>query len=192
MMTKMQRKTKETEIKLSLNVSGAGKSDIKSGIGFFDHMLEAFAKHSLCDLEIACEGDLHVDYHHTVEDIGIVLGEAINKEIFPINNVERFSSTTVILDEAAVEVDLDLSGRPFLLFDIDIDGKTGEFDTELTEEFFRALVYNAKISAHIVLKRGKNRHHIIEAAFKAFAVAFRRALTANERVMGAPSTKGVL
>lgn len=191
-MTKSHRKTKETEIKLSLNVHGGGNSDIKTGIGFFDHMLEAFARHSLCDLEVLCDGDLHVDFHHTVEDIGIVLGEAMHKELFPVKNIERFSNAVVILDEAAVEVDLDVSGRPFLVFDMPIDGKAGDFDTELAEEFFRAVVYNAKISAHIVLKRGKNRHHIVEAAFKAFAVAFRRAVALNERVVTTPSTKGLL
>jgi imidazoleglycerol-phosphate dehydratase len=192
-VTQLKRETKETKIELSFEINGTGKSDIQTGVGFFDHMLEALAKHSLSDVTLRCEGDLHVDYHHTVEDIGIVIGEALHKEIFPVQGVERFANTTVILDEAAVEVDLDLSGRPFLLFDLgELDGKVGEFDAELAEEFFRAVVYNAKISAHIVLKRGKNRHHILEAAFKAFAVALRRALAANSRISGAPSTKGVL
>ena len=192
-MTELKRETKETKIELTLDINGTGKADIKSGIGFFDHMLEAFAKHSLCDLKLHCEGDLHVDFHHTVEDIGIVIGNALHEEIFPVQGVERFSNTTVILDEAAVEVDMDLSGRPFLLFDLgELDGKVGEFDAELAEEFFRAVVYNAKISSHVVIKRGKNRHHILEAAFKAFAVALRRALATNSRVSGAPSTKGVL
>lgn len=192
-MTQLKRETKETKIELSLEINGTGQADIKSGVGFFDHMLEAFAKHSLCDLKLVCEGDLHVDFHHTVEDIGIVIGNALHGEIFPVHGVERFSNTTVILDEAAVEVDMDLSGRPFLLFDLgELDGKVGEFDAELAEEFFRAVVTNAKISSHIVIKRGRNRHHILEAAFKAFAVALRRALAANPRISGAPSTKGVL
>ena len=192
-MTELKRETKETKIELTLDINGTGKADIKSGIGFFDHMVEAFAKHSLCDLKLHCEGDLHVDFHHTVEDIGIVIGNALHEEIFPVQGVERFSNMTVILDEAAVEVNMDLSGRPFLLFDLgELDGKVGEFDAELAEEFFRAVVYNAKISCHIVIKRGKNRHHILEAAFKAFAVALRRALATNLRVSGAPSTKGVL
>lgn len=192
-MTELKRETKETKIELTLDVNGTGKADVKSGIGFFDHMLEALAKHALCDLTLRCEGDLHVDFHHTVEDIGIVIGNALYEEIFPIQGVERFANTTVILDEAAVEVDLDLSGRPYLLFDLgELDGKVGEFDAELAEEFFRAVVYNAKLSSHIVIKRGKNRHHILEAAFKAFAVALRRALATNPRVSGAPSTKGVL
>ncbi len=192
-MTQLTRSTKETAIELSLEIKGSGKADIHTGIGFFDHMLEALAKHSLCDITLKCEGDLHVDFHHTVEDIGIVIGQALEKEIFPIEGVERFSNTNVILDEASVGVDMDLSGRPFLLFDLgEIDGKVGEFDAELAEEFFRAVVTNARISAHIVLNRGKNRHHILEAAFKAFAVALRRALTPNARISGAPSTKGVL
>jgi len=192
-VTQLTRSTKETAIELSLEIKGSGKADIHTGIGFFDHMLEALAKHSLCDITLKCEGDLHVDFHHTVEDIGIVIGQALEKEIFPIEGVERFSNTNVILDEASVGVDMDLSGRPFLLFDLgEIDGKVGEFDAELAEEFFRAVVTNARISAHIVLNRGKNRHHILEAAFKAFAVALRRALTPNARISGAPSTKGVL
>ena len=136
-MTQLKRETKETKIELSLEVNGSGKADVQSGIGFFDHMLEALAKHSLCDLTLRCEGDLHVDYHHTVEDIGIVVGEALHKEIFPVQGVERFADTTVILDEAAVEVDLDLSGRPFLLFDLgELDGKVGEFDAASINTIF--------------------------------------------------------
>ena len=192
-MTQLQRKTKETAIELSLEVNGTGKADIQTGIGFFDHMLEALAKHSLCDLTLRCEGDLHVDFHHTVEDIGIVIGQALAQEIFPVEGVERFANASVILDEASVTVEMDLSGRPYLLFELgELDGKVGEFDAELAEEFFRALATNARLSCHMVLNRGKNRHHILEAAFKAFAVALRRALVPNVRVSGAPSTKGVL
>jgi len=190
-MKRIERTTKETDIALTLEMNGSGKADVATGVGFFDHMLEALTKHSLSDLTLKCEGDLHVDAHHTVEDVGIAIGQAMKSEIFPIENVERFSNVTVILDEAAVEVDIDLSGRPFLTFDLPIDGKIGDFDVELVEEFFRALTYNAGISAHIIMKRGKNRHHIVEAAFKAFAVALRRALIHNER-FGVPSTKGVL
>jgi imidazoleglycerol-phosphate dehydratase len=191
-MVELERKTKETDISISLNAKGSGKHNISTGVGFFDHMLEAFSKHSLIDLEIAATGDLHVDAHHTVEDVGIVVGKAFAQEIFPIENVERFSDVTVILDEAAVEVNVDLSGRPFITYELDVDGKVGDFDCELVEEFFRAFAFNARISVHIIQKRGKNRHHIIEAAFKAFAVAIRRALVKNERMQGAPSTKGIL
>jgi imidazoleglycerol-phosphate dehydratase len=191
-MVELERKTKETDISISLNSKGTGQHRISTGVGFFDHMLEALSKHSLIDLEVQASGDLHIDAHHTVEDVGIVIGKAFAQEVFPIENVERFASSTVILDEAAVEVDIDLSGRPFITYELDVDGKVGDFDCELVEEFFRAFAFNARISVHIIQKRGKNRHHIIEAAFKSFAVALRRALTINERMHGAPSTKGIL
>ena len=190
-MIQKHRKTKETDINLKLNLYGSGASSIVTGVGFFDHMLESFSKHSLMDLEITCKGDTHIDDHHSVEDIGIVLGQAINEAIYPIEKVERFGSATVVMDEASVSCDLDLSNRPFLHYDVDIDGKIGDFDVELAEEFFRAIIFNAGITAHIVMQRGKNRHHIVEAAFKSLAVALRRATTQNERV-GVPSTKGVL
>jgi imidazoleglycerol-phosphate dehydratase len=190
-MIQKSRKTKETDITLNLNVSGVGKSAVSTKVGFLDHMLESFAKHALIDLEITCKGDIHVDDHHSVEDIGIVLGQALREAIYPIEKVERFGSATIVMDEAAVSCDLDLSNRPFLVYEVDVMGKIGEFDAELAEEFFRALIYNAGITAHIVMQRGKNKHHIIEAAFKSLAVALRRALACNERV-GVPSTKGVL
>jgi imidazoleglycerol-phosphate dehydratase len=170
---------------------GSGVSSINTGVGFFDHMLESFSKHALMDLEITCKGDTHIDDHHSVEDIGIVLGQAINELLYPIEKVERFGSATIVMDEASVTCDLDLSNRPFLHYDVTIDGKIGDFDVELAEEFFRAVVFNAGITAHIVMGRGKNRHHIVEAAFKSLAVALRRAITKNERI-GVPSTKGVL
>ncbi len=190
-MIEKNRKTKETEIALKLNVYGEGKSSISTGVGFFDHMLESFSKHSLIDIEITCKGDTHVDDHHSVEDVGIVLGQAISDAIYPIEKIERFGSATIVMDEAAVTCDLDLSNRPFLHYEVDVDGKVGDFDVELAEEFFRAIIFNAGITAHIVMQRGKNRHHIIEAAFKSLAVALRRATAKNERV-GIPSTKGVL
>lgn len=190
-MIEINRKTKETDIKAKLELYGNGKSTIQTEIGFFDHMLEAFTKHGLLDLELTCKGDIHVDFHHSVEDVGIVIGEALKKEIFPIENVERFGEATVVMDEASVNTALDLSNRPFLHFEVDIDDKIGDFDTELVEEFFRALCFNAGITAHIVCQRGKNRHHIVEAVFKSFAVALRRATTENKRV-GVPSTKGIL
>ena len=191
-MTKIERKTKETEINLTLNINGTGDSNIHTGIGFFDHMLESFAKHSLIDLKIECKGDLDVDFHHSVEDVGIVIGMALNQEIFPVKNIERFSNVIVVLDEAAVECAIDISKRAYLHYDINIDGKVGKFDVELVEEFFRALIYNTGITVHLVKKRGKNRHHIIEAAFKAFAIALRKALQVNHNIMSVPSTKGVI
>jgi imidazoleglycerol-phosphate dehydratase len=190
-MTNINRQTKETKIEASLELYGTGKSKIKTDIGFFDHMLESFTKHGLMDIELVCDGDIHVDFHHSVEDVGIVLGEALHKEIFPIENVERFGEATVVMDEASVTTTLDLSNREFLYFDVDIRDKVGDFDSELVEEFFRAICFNAKITAHIVCNRGKNRHHIIEATFKSFAVALRRATSKNSRV-GVPSTKGIL
>ncbi len=190
-MIQKRRETKETKIELELELYGSGKSKIDSGIGFFDHMLESFSKHSLIDINLNCSGDTHVDFHHSVEDVGIVLGDALREAIYPISSIERFGNASVVMDEACIECDLDISNRAYLQIELDVDGKIGEFDVELTEEFFRALVFRAGISTHIIKKRGKNRHHIVEAAFKAFAVALRRALEHNKRVE-IPSTKGVL
>ena len=190
-MIERKRVTKETDISLKLEVQGTGKSTIHTGIGFFDHMLEAVAKHGLLDIELTCKGDTHVDFHHTVEDVGIVLGEALREAIFPVQGVERFADAVVVMDEAAVKCAMDLSNRPFLVYEVAVDHKVGEFDAELAEEFFRAIVFNAGLTVHIVQERGKNRHHILEAAFKAFAVALRRALMPNARI-SVPSTKGVL
>jgi len=189
-MIQKNRQTKETDIALSLTLYGEGKGTIATGVGFLDHMLESFAKHSWIDLEISCIGDTHIDDHHSVEDVGIVLGQALREAIFPIQAVERFGNSIVVMDEAAVSCDLDLSNRPFLVCELPIEGKVGQFDVELVEEFFRAVVFGAGISAHIIMQRGRNKHHIIEGAFKAFAVALRRALVRNDQ--GIPSTKGVL
>ena len=190
-MIEKRRSTKETDISVALEINGTGKSNIDTGVGFFDHMLESFAKHALIDLEVTCKGDTHIDDHHTVEDIGIVVGSAIAEAIYPIEKVERFGSAAIVMDEACLRCDLDLSNRPFLVYDVPVEGKIGSFDAELAEEFFRAVIFNARITAHIVMERGKNRHHIVEGAFKALAVALRRALTPNDR-LAVPSTKGVL
>ena len=190
MITKT-RTTKETDITISLALNGTGKSDIESGVGFLDHMLVSFSKHSLIDLTLRCKGDTHIDDHHSVEDIGIVLGSLVAEALYPVKNMERFGSANIVMDEACVSCDLDLSNRPFLVYEVDVEGKVGSFDTELVEEFFRAFVLNAKISAHVVALRGKNKHHIIEAAFKSIAVALRRATAKNDKV-GIPSTKDVL
>ena len=191
MVKELKRVTNETDIKIKANLRGTGISKIDTGIGFFDHMLEAFSKHSFVDLEVICKGDLHVDYHHSVEDVGIVLGLILKDLIYPVQNIERYSNSVIVMDEAAVECDMDLSNRAFLVYDLDIDGKIGSFDVELCEEFFRAIAVNAGISMHIVKRRGKNKHHLVEAAFKSFAVSLRRALSINERA-GVPSTKGTL
>lgn len=188
------RKTKETDIQLNIHLYGNGRTTINSGIGFFDHALEALGKHSLMNLELSCKGDTHIDNHHSVEDCGIALGEALHKILYPLVGVERFGNGSVVMDEACVECDMDLSNRAYLVFDTsacEFRGKVGTFDVELVEEFFKALCFNANISVHIVVKRGKNLHHIVEAMFKAFALSFRRAISPNERV-GTPSTKGVL
>jgi len=187
----MQRKTKETDISLELEIYGSGKAEINTGIGFFDHMLEAFCKHALFDMKLVCKGDLHVDFHHSVEDVGIVIGQALREKIYPLSGVERFGEATVVMDEAAVNCALDLSNRPFLVYESINEGKVGEFDVELANEFFQALAFNAAITLHIAKIRGRNSHHILEASFKACAVALRRALAKNARV-GVPSTKGVL
>lgn len=190
-MEEIKRVTKETDITVKLDINGTGKADISTGIGFFDHMLEAFTKHSLIDLTLTCTGDTHIDFHHSVEDIGIVLGQALRAAIYPVVSVERYGNAVVVMDEAAVECALDLSNRPYLVYEIAMDGKVGEFDVELAEEFFRAMIMNASITAHIVALRGKNKHHLLEAAFKSFAVALRRSLARNDR-LGIPSTKGIL
>jgi len=190
-MIKIDRKTEETDIHIELELYGTGVSSISTGIGFFDHMLEAFSKHSLVDLSVTCRGDTHIDFHHSVEDVGIVLGQALKEAIYPVKSVERYSNVIVVMDEAAVESSLDLSNRAYLVYDVDICGKVGEFDVELAEEFFRAVVNSAGLTLHIECKRGKNRHHILEAVFKSFAVALRRSILKNNRV-GVPSTKGVL
>ncbi|WP_121726214.1 imidazoleglycerol-phosphate dehydratase HisB [Helicobacter labetoulli] len=192
----LARKTKETDITLSLNLYGSGNVEIQSGIGFFNHMLESLGKHSLMDIKLTCKGDLDVDGHHSIEDCGILLGKALNQAIYPAVGIERFGNASVVMDEACVECDIDVSNRGFLLFDthaykLPFKGMVGGFDVELTEEFFRALCLNAGLSVHIVLKRGKNLHHIIEAMFKAFAVSFRRAMNTNPRI-SIPSTKGTL
>jgi imidazoleglycerol-phosphate dehydratase len=191
-MTELTRETKETNISCKVDTAGDGTSDIDTGVGFFDHMLEALSKHSGIDIDLKCIGDIHIDDHHSVEDCGIVLGKALKQEIFPIEAVERYGNATVVMDEAAVSCALDLSNRPFLVYDkFELFGKVGNFDVELAEEFFHALTLNAGITCHLVFERGKNKHHIIEATFKAFAVALRRALVPNVKI-GIPSTKGVL
>lgn len=189
-MIEKRRTTKETDITVRLKLEGTGASTVNTGVGFFDHMLESFAKHGWLDLEIECKGDTHIDDHHSVEDVGIVLGQALAEAIYPVRAVERFGSAVIVMDEAAVSCDLDLSNRPFLVYAVDLEGKVGRFDAELAEEFFRALTFNAGITAHLECRRGKNRHHIIEASFKAYAVALRHALQPGRG--GVPSTKGVL
>jgi imidazoleglycerol-phosphate dehydratase len=188
------RTTKETDLHVRVVLDGRGESRVKTGIGFFDHMLEAFARHALVDLTIEARGDLHVDGHHTVEDTGIVLGQALEKALGDRAGICRYADALVPLDEALVRCVVDVSGRPYLSYHIDIPKwqMLGDYDVFLTPEFFRALVLNAGLTVHLDLIRGDNPHHIVEAAFKAFARAFDTATTVDPRVTGVPSTKGTL
>jgi len=187
------RKTKETDIRLVLNLDGEGKSTVASGIGFLDHMLCLLAGHGRFDLELSCTGDLHVDSHHTVEDIGIVLGKAISEALGGRESIKRYGSALIPMDESLAQVALDLSNRPFLYYDVPFTNpQVGEMDTEMFEEFFRAVAVNAGMTLHISLLHGKNNHHIIEAVFKAFARALREAVTPDPSIKGVNSTKGVL
>lgn len=190
-MIEVDRVTKETQINVKLNLYGTGRANINTGVGFYDHMLEAFTKHSHMDMEVTCNGDTHIDDHHTVEDVAIVIGEALKKAIYPVENIERFGNATVVMDEASVTCDIDLSNRAYLVFELPIEGKVGTFDVELVEEFFKAFTFNLPLTLHLVYNRGRNKHHIIEASFKALAVALRRAVSKNDNA-GIPSTKGVL
>ncbi len=185
------RKTKETDIEVRLNLDGNGKADISTGIGFFDHMLTAFAVHGKMDLTLKVQGDLYVDGHHTVEDTGIVLGTAFKQAIGDMKGIARYGTAFIPMDEALGFCCLDISNRPFLVFDADFsDDRIGEFDTCLAEEFFRAFAFNAGITLHLKSEYGKNDHHIAEALFKAAAHAIKAAKT----VVGSEilSTKGVL
>lgn len=187
------RKTKETNIELSLNLDGSGESDIKTGVGFFDHMLTLFSKHSLIDLTVKADGDLEVDAHHTVEDVGLVLGEALIVAAGDKAGINRYGFACIPMDESRVEVTLDLSGRPHLVFDVPLSvGKVGDFDTCLGQEFFQAFANSAAMNLHIVKNCGENPHHVLEAAFKACARALRQALSYDSRQKGIPSSKGTL
>ena len=189
----INRKTKETDIKLELNIDGTGNYDIKTGIGFFDHMLESFARHGLFDLDVKCEGDLIVDCHHTIEDVGIVLGQAIKKSLGDKKQIVRFGSTILPMDESLVLVSIDLSSRPYLVFDYEFDvERVGYFDTQMVKEFFYAISYSAGMNLHIKVLEGGNAHHVIEAIFKAFAKSLDYATIKDPRIANILSTKGGL
>ncbi|MCF3944595.1 imidazoleglycerol-phosphate dehydratase HisB [Oceanobacillus alkalisoli] len=190
---KISRDTSETKINLELNIDGKGKSEIDSGIGFFDHMLTAMTKHGLFDLKVKCDGDLEVDQHHTVEDIGITLGQAFREALGTKEGITRYATVTSPMDEALATVALDISNRSFLVYNVEgLKDKVGNFDTELVEEFFQAFASNSGITLHINLAYGRNSHHIIEAIFKGFGRALDQATLKNARIEGIPSTKGVL
>jgi imidazoleglycerol-phosphate dehydratase len=188
------RSTKETTIRVRVELDGTGQSTVKTGIGFFDHMLEAFARHALLDLEVECRGDLHVDGHHTVEDVGIALGQAIARALGDRAGIRRYADASVPLDEALVRCVVDVSGRPYLSYQVEVARwqMLGDYDVFLTPEFFRALVMNAGLTVHLDLLRGDNPHHIVEAAFKAMARALEQAVRKDARITGIPSTKGML
>lgn len=187
------RKTSETDIALTINIDGSGQSDIQTGIGFFDHMLRSFAKHGFFDLSVQVKGDLEVDCHHTIEDTGIVLGEAIKKAIGDKKGIRRYGSFALPMDETLVLTALDLSGRPYLCFDADFTAdRVGGFDTEMVKEFFYAVSYSCGMNLHIRQLAGKNNHHIIEAVYKSFAKALDEATGHDPRIQDVLSTKGTL
>lgn len=189
----LSRNTYETNIDISLNIDGSGKNNIDTGVGFFNHMLVQISKHGHMDLDIQAKGDIEVDYHHTVEDVGILLGQTISKALGDKKGIVRYATTFTPMDEALSMVSLDISGRPFLYFDVDFTGeRTGDFEVQLVEEFFRALAFNAGITLHIKTLHGKNDHHIIESIFKSFARALDAASCIDPRIEGVLSTKGIL
>ncbi|RDW17109.1 imidazoleglycerol-phosphate dehydratase HisB [Oceanobacillus arenosus] len=189
----INRTTKETAIQLNFAIDGKGTSSINTGVGFFDHMLTLMTKHGLFDLDVQCDGDLEVDQHHSVEDIGIALGQAFNEALENKEGITRYANITTPMDEALSTVTLDISGRSYLVFNVDgLKDKVGNFDTELVEEFFQAFVSNAKVNLHINIEYGRNTHHIIESIFKGFGRALDQASMINPRIEGVPSTKGSL
>lgn len=192
--SEIQRKTAETDIKLSLSLDGSGRSDIDTGCGFFDHMLTLFAAHGKFDLSVKCVGDTAVDYHHSIEDIGICLGLAFSEAIGDCKGIKRYGNMILPMDESLILCAIDVSKRAYLNFDLEICAeRIGTFDTELVEEFFLAFVRNSNITLHIKKLDGKNAHHIVEATFKAFARALAQAVSINEDAKDEiPSTKGVL
>ena len=185
------RKTKETEITMEFSLDGSGKAQIETGIGFFNHMLESFTRHGFFDMKLSVKGDLYVDSHHTVEDTGIVLGQAIKAALGDKQGIKRYGSFVLPMDESLVLCAIDLSGRPYLAYDMDLTiDKIGYMETELVKEFFYAISYTTGMNLHIKKLSGGNNHHIIEAAFKAFAKALDEACCYDERIQGVLSTKG--
>jgi imidazoleglycerol-phosphate dehydratase len=189
----IQRKTNETDIELELNLDGSGKSDIATGVGFFDHMLELLTKHGALDLKVRAAGDLHVDQHHTVEDVGICFGQALRDALGDKSGIRRYGHFTLPMEETLATVALDLSGRYAMVFEADFPTpKIGDFDSELVEDFWQATAANALCNLHVIVHHGRNAHHISEAIFKATARALRMAAEPDPRNPGVPSTKGTL
>jgi imidazoleglycerol-phosphate dehydratase len=189
----VERKTKETEISVALDLDGKGNSEIETGIPFFNHMLESFSRHGLFELKLQAKGDLAVDYHHTVEDVGLALGQAFKEALGDKHGIRRFGECSVPLDEALARVVVDLSGRPYLSYNVKIrPGRVGDFDTDLPHEFYQAFANQLGMNLHIDVLKGENPHHIIEASFKALARAMESATRLDPRIQGVPSTKGKL
>ena len=187
------RKTKETDISLSLDLDGTGNVSASTGVGFFDHMLDLLSRHSLIDLDVTADGDLQVDSHHTVEDVGIVLGQAIEKAVGDKRGIQRYGWAIVPMDESLAQVAIDLSGRPAFVFNVNFRGDSiGGFPVELVDEFFKAVATTAKMNLHVTVPYGGNNHHIAEAIFKATAKALRQAVSNDPRNPDVPSTKGSL
>ncbi|ORX23868.1 imidazoleglycerol-phosphate dehydratase [Thermoanaerobacterium sp. PSU-2] len=189
----IRRKTNETDVYVKINIDGKGNSSIDTGIGFLDHMLTLFSKHGLFDLQVVAKGDLHVDTHHTVEDVGITLGQAFLKALGDKMSIKRYSVSYVPMDEALLRTVIDISGRPYLYYKLRL-GSTllGNFETETVEDFFRAFAFNSLITLHVEMLHGRNTHHIIEGAFKSLGRALDEATKIDDRVDGVPSTKGSL
>ncbi|MBA5850578.1 imidazoleglycerol-phosphate dehydratase HisB [Clostridium sp. cel8] len=189
----IKRSTSETNVSVELNIDGDGNYEIDTGIGFFDHMLTMIAKHGNIDLKIKAEGDLNVDFHHTVEDVGIVIGQCIKKALGDKKSIRRYGTFFLPMDESLEMASIDLSGRAYIVFDAELKSeKVGNMDTELIEEFFRAVAFNSDMTLHIKCLYGKNTHHIIEGMFKAFGHAFREAYSIDENIKGVLSTKGTI
>ena len=189
----VERKTKETEIIASVDIEGSGKAEIETGMPFFNHMLDSFSRHGLFDIRLQARGDLQVDYHHTVEDVGLALGEVFKKALGDKQGIRRFGEASCPLDETLAKVVIDLSGRPYLSYNVKIrPGRVGSFDTDLPHEFYAAFANQLGMNLHIDVIRGENPHHIIEACFKAFARAMDMATGLDERITGVLSTKGSL
>jgi len=189
----VKRKTSETEIEMDLNLDGEGKYDVSTNVPFLDHMLTQIAKHGLFDLKIKAKGDVEIDFHHTVEDVGIVLGKAFKKALKDKKGIRRFGFAYTPLDEALALVVVDIAGRPYFVYDVDLPKeKVGEFDVELVEEFFQAFANNCGATLHVRLISGNNLHHIVEAIFKAFARAMDQGTSIDNRIKDIPSTKGAL
>jgi imidazoleglycerol-phosphate dehydratase len=192
--SEISRSTGETDISVTLTLDGAGEGSRTTGVGFFDHMLDAFARHGGLDLDVDANGDLQTGSHHTVEDVGIVIGQALDEALGDRSGITRFGSAVVPMDDARASAAIDISGRPFVAFDgLEIPSRViGGFETELVEEFVRAVANNAKLTVHVTVERGRDPHHMVEACFKAFARALREAVAFDPNASGIPSTKGLL